>query len=240
MDDFNLAVCPHDTIRNSEGWFRLVQYLSQRLSAKLHFHISLDFTEFHSTYTTADLVFANPSDALKLIDQHGYIALMRPSDSYDEALVVAGQDSPEVSLNALNGAALATVEGMLPTKLALRMLKSKGVVPGSMASCDSWLNVVRSVWNGEVPYGVLYRDAYDELSPQGKAMVQVIGATDERAAFHILCCGPKTRARCDELAAVLRDMADDGLGREVLSDLHFGGWQSVSAAELEAMRGLLV
>lgn len=238
MDDFDLAVCPHDTVRNSEGWFRLVQYLSQQLDVKIHFQIALDFVDFHSAYTTADLVYASPSDALKLIDQHGYTPLLHPTDIYDEALLVSGPNASLVELEALNGAPLATVEALLPTKLALRMLRSKGITPGALVGCGSWLSVVRSVWSGEAPYGILYRDAYDELSPQGKAMVQVIGATNERAAFHILCCGPKTQARYDQLRAALLAMADHDRGREVLSDLHFSGWQPVTAEALDVMRSI--
>lgn len=236
MDDFNLAVCPHDTVRNSEGWFRLVQYLSYRMSAKIHFQISLDFADFHSTYATADLVYASPSDAVTLIDQHSYNPLLCPIGAYDEALLVTGPDAPLAGLESLHGASVATVKSLLPTKLALRMLSSQGITPGDLHGCDSWLAVVRAVWNGDAPYGILYRDAYDELSPQGKAMVQVIGATNERAAFHMLCCGPKTRTCCDDLKATLLGMPDDTLGKEVLGDLHFSGWQPVTDEALDVVR----
>jgi ABC-type phosphate/phosphonate transport system substrate-binding protein len=239
MTDMSLAVCPHDTVRNSEGWFRLVQYLSQKLATNVHFSLSLDFADFHERFSASDLVYANPSDAIKLIDGHGYTPLARPTEVYDEALLVAGPDGPTPPLAALTGAPLATITAMLPTKIGLRLLDEQGVVPGSLVNCDSWLSVVRSVWGGDTPYGIIYRDAYEELSPQGRAMVQVIATSDCRCAFHVLCAGPQLAAQAGALSAAMLGMADDALGQEVLADMKLPGWQAVTAEQLDLMRGIL-
>jgi ABC-type phosphate/phosphonate transport system substrate-binding protein len=239
MTDLNLAVCPHDTVRNSEGWFRLVQYLSQKLAADVHFSLSLDFADFHERFSASDLVYANPSDAIKLIDGHGYTPLVRPADTYDEALLVAGPDGPPPALTALAGAPLATITTMLPTKIGLRLLNEENVAPGNLVNCDSWLGVVRSVWGGDTPYGIIYRDAYDELSEQGKAMVQVVATSNCRCAFHVFCASPKLAAQADALRTALLGMTDDAMGKEVLADMHLAGWQAVSAEQLDEMRAIL-
>lgn len=239
MEGLTLSVCPHDTVRNSEGWFRFVQYLTQHVGLEVHFSLSLDFADFHSRFAACDLVYANPSDALTLIDGHGFTPLARPMATFDEALVVAGAGVPAVGLEALAGAPVATVKGLLPTKLALRLLSQKGVAAGDFVERDSWLSVVRAVWGGEAPYGFLYRDAYDELSPQGKAMVQVIAATNEGCAFHMLCGGPLLGARAARLVAALTGMADEPAGQELLRELHMPGWQAVDADNLVRMREIL-
>lgn len=239
MHSMSLAVCPHDTIRNADGWYRLVQCLTQRMDVKVRFSPSLDFDDFHDSFSSADLVYANPSDALRLIDQHGYTPLARPAGIYDEALVVAGPEVSALTLESLAGAELAIIEGMLPTKLGLRLLRSKGIEPAALIRRDSWLAVMSSLWRGEAPYGILYRDAYDDLSDQGKAMVQVITATSERSAFHLLCAGPGLTCPCDALTATLLAMADDSAGKQVLDDMHFSGWAKVSPEELSQMRSIL-
>lgn len=239
MSGMTLAVCPHDTVRNSEGWYRLVQYLSLRLEQDLHFALSLDFADFHSLFAEADLVYANPSDAIKLIDSHGFVPLARPTDTYDEALLVAGAEVSGPSIAAMAGAQLATVESLLPTRLALRFLGQQGITPSGLLGRDSWLSVVRAVWGGEAPYGILYRDAYDELSPQGKAMVQVVATTSEGCAFHVLCGSPRLGPLAGTIANTLYAMTTDSAGSEVLADMHFKGWSPIASGDFACIREVL-
>lgn len=236
MDELTLAVCPHDTVRSSEGWYGMVQYLSGHLGMSLHFNLSLDFADFHSRFETADLVYANPADSLRLVDGKGYTPLVRPTDLYDQAVLVANVELGAPQLGDLAGAEIAGVAKMLPTRLGLRMLALQGIRPGALRGCDSWLGVVRAVWNGDAPFGIVYKDAYDELSPQGRAMVQVVASTDEPCAFHSLCGAPRLGAAAGDLVAALLAMSETAKGREVLGDLHFAGWTAISSADLDCVR----
>ncbi len=239
MAELTLAVCPHDTARKPEGWSRLAKYLAQHLDVPIRFRPARDFADFYSRWATADLIYAGAGDALTLIDRHGFSPVVRPTDTYDEALLVTRPKTPVPSLEALGGAEVATVPGLLPTRLALRMLQARGIVPGVLTGRDSWLSVVRAVWGGETPYGILYRDAYDELSPEAKAMVQVIATTSERCAFHVFCGGSRLGAEASALAHALVAMASDGAGKDILDNLHMVGWRAVSTDELALMRDVL-
>lgn len=239
METYSLAVCPHDTVRNSEGWYRLVQYLSGHLNANVHFTLALDFADFHERFATSDLVYANPSDTLKLVDQHGYTPLVRVVGRYDEAVLVAGAEGPKPALTNLAGAKLATISEQLPTVLALRMLSTQGVTPGELLNRPTWLSVVQAVWSGDAPYGILAYDAYADLSPQGQAMVQLITTTSEHCAFHTFCVGPKLAAQAETLRQLLLAMGGNDQGKEVLADLSITGWEAVSDAEVATMRGVM-
>ncbi|PDW02775.1 phosphate/phosphite/phosphonate ABC transporter substrate-binding protein [Candidatus Viridilinea mediisalina] len=239
MAAFSLAVCPHDTVRNSEGWYRFVQFLAQKLGDNVSFKLALDFADFHEHFSSSDIVYANPSDGVQLLDSHGYSALVRPVGTYDEALLLAGPDGPKPDLSVLAGARLATITRLLPTKIAIHELKAQGISPGELVNCDSWLSVVRSVWGGDTPYGIIYRDSYQDLSEQGKAMVQVMFETDCRCAFHMICVSPKLAEHAAGLRDALITMGDDALGKEVLIDMKLPGWQPVTSEELEVMRQML-
>lgn len=236
MDALTLMVCPHDTVRNPEGWYRLVQYLTARLEATIHFEMSLDFADFRQGMAGADLVYANPSDGLSLIDAQQFCPLARPIDVYDEALIVAGPEGALPAIEAIHGSSIASVANLLPTKLALKALRERGITPAGVVDRDSWLSVVRSVWNGEAPFGILYRDSYEELSEQGKAMVRLLESTNERSTFHTLMARP---AICDDMGAlttIMTAMRADAEGQAVLADMQLRGWQAVSDAEIARMR----
>lgn len=239
MDTLTLAVCPHVMVRNPSGWQRLIQYLSQHLGLRIRFSLILDNSNFRRSNRSADLVYANASDALTLLDDHGFAPLVRPTDSYDEALLIARHDAPALSIEPADGARLAIVEGTISTRLALRMLRARGVAPGELLPYDTWLDVVQAVGAGEALYGIVYREAFEALPPQGRAQVQVIAATSERCAFHLFCGGNRLGPHAGALADALVAMAGDGAGNDVLAELQLVGWRPVGADELAAMRELL-
>ncbi len=239
MANIKFMVCPHDTVRNPDGWYRLVQFLTTRYELSLHFEMSLDFTEFREGMVNADLVYANPTDGVKLVDQHGMKPLMRPGDTYDEALIVTGTEGDLPDLSTLNGAMIASVENLLPTRIALKCMADKGVKPAGILHRDSWLSVVRSVWNGEAPFGIVYRDAYEELSQQGRDMVRILAETNERSAFHMFVARPVLHQDLVTLLPSLTEMHNDPDGASILKEISVPMWKVVADESLEKMRALV-
>ncbi|MEI7642920.1 MAG: PhnD/SsuA/transferrin family substrate-binding protein [Chloroflexales bacterium] len=239
MKDLSLMVCPHDTVRYPEGWHRLAQYLSLRLNRPIRLAPSSDFIEFHQDIIGADLVYANPVDSLNLLDDHGFCLLAHPADTYDEALLIAGPDGSLPAIEAIHGAAVASVKPLISTRLALKLLRDRGIIPASLMHRDSWLSVVRSVWNGEVPFGIIHRDAYEALSPQGREMVRILDTTNARLAYHMFCARPSICAALPTLTKLLTVMDADPEGRLVLDGLHIPGWLPVIDAELVHLRALM-
>lgn len=239
VKELTLVVCPHDTARNPEGWSRLAHYMATRLDRPIRFSRSSDFAAFRQSITSADLVYSNPADSLRLLDTHGFRALAHPAHCYDEALLITGPEGNLPSIEAIHGAVVSTVTSLLPSRLALKMLRERGVTPANLTHRDSWLSVMRSVWNGEVPFGIIYRDAYDEISPQGRAMVRVLATTNERAAFHMLCAQPSICDSFSRLTDLLTTMSADPEGMAVLTSLHVQGWLPVADDDLARLRALL-
>lgn len=236
---YNLMVCPHDTVRSAEGWYRVVQYLKGKLGVELHFELAMDFAEFHANLAKADLAYLNPKDCYTLRRDNGFVPLVRPSNVYDETLIVAGADDASSTLASVSGAKIATIPEMLQAKLGLKLLERSGVATSELTACDSWLGVVRSVWGGEAPFGMIYRDAYEELSDQGKGMVRVLATSDERVAFHCMSVGPKLADKQDVITQAFLDMPTDVLGKEVLADIQLPGWTVIGDDELVKMAALI-
>lgn len=234
-----LMVCPHDTVRSAEGWYRLVQYLTARIGLELHFELALDFADFAAHVAEADLAYLSPKDCYTTRRNHGFTPLVRPQGIYDEAVVIAAAEDSAATLEGIAGAPLATVPALLPAKIGLGLLQRRGIAPGEIRECESWLAVVRNVWGGEVRYGIIYRDAYAELSDQGKAMVRVLAATEEQAAFHCMSVGPRLAERAGAIAEALAAMAGDPLGQEVLGEIHIPGWAPITPDELARTQALI-
>ena len=236
MNKLTLMVSPHDTAKNPDRWFRFVQYLNHHLTISVHLELSLDFQDFHENLEEADLVYANPADTIYLLEQKQFYPVVRPINLHDEVVFIANHNISNPSLDSLHGATIATVNSMLPTKLALRMLKEQGIVPSQLLNQSSWLGVLNSVSKHEAPFGIIYKDTYNELSQKTKEMVIAFAASDEKAIFHGINISQKALLSKSELVDLLLAMNTDEAGKDVLKELHIEGWQTTTSEEIDKIK----
>lgn len=238
MSKLTLMVCPHDTAKKPERWFRFVQYLNRHLSVTVHLEISLDFGDFHQHVDAADIVYANPADSIHLLEK-GFSSLVRPINLHDEVVFVANHDISNPSLDSLQGATVATVKSMLPTKVALTMLKERGVVPAQLLDCSSWLSVVNSVSKHEASFGIVYKDTFDELSEKTKEIINAFAASNEQVIFHSINISPNAIAYKSDIERILVEMNADETGKDVLQELNIQGWRTTTNEEIDKIKHIL-
>lgn len=236
MTNLNLMVCPHDTAKEPDRWFRLVQYLVQKIGSEVLFDISLDFQDFHENLHKADIVYANPTDALHLMTDNNHTLLVKPVGTSDEVVFVANTEVQNPTLESFGGVEFAAVKGLMPTSIALHMLHERSIQPAGIRHKESWQAVISGIWNDEVQYGIIYKDTYDALSEQGKGMVQAFATSDERLAFHVLTIAPSLADRKAEIERLFTGMDSDAQGQQVLSELHIACWEPVTAEEIARMQ----
>jgi ABC-type phosphate/phosphonate transport system substrate-binding protein len=237
MQHLTMMVCPHDTAKNPERWFLFAQYLSQRTGHSVHFEQSLDFAEFQAKMTQADLVYANPQHALKLLDTESYLPLARAGNLFDEAVLVTCAEC-EAAAADFHQASVATVPSMLVTQVALKSLARSGIAPQELRPAANWMGVVQAIYKGEARFGILYKDFYEGMSNLSRKQVRVVSETAERSVYHCFMLAPRHADRVDALREVLLDMAEDERGAVILRDLHMDRLVRVQSDELGAIRDL--
>jgi len=231
----NLMVCPHDSARFPDRWFRFSQYLTAQGTIPVHFDFSLDFKEFHKEFRKAGIVFANPGDSLRLIEQEEYISLARPSNLFDEVVFIAAPAMSSPELSSLRGERVATVLGMFPTNLGVSVLQGADVWPVELESQESWMAVVRGVARGKYKFGFLYEDFYDDLADLAKNSVTPFYRSDEKVAFHMLLLNRAFADYAEELREKLSAMHAQPRGKAVLDALGIEEWLPVADSHIEEM-----
>ncbi|HSM82003.1 MAG TPA: PhnD/SsuA/transferrin family substrate-binding protein [Nodosilinea sp.] len=239
MISLEYMVCPHDTAKDPDRWFHFAQYLSQHLGVPVHFSVALDFDEFHQRMVQADLVYANPSDTLALVNQNHFSLLAKVVNQSDEVVFVAHPSVPSPSLNLLDGHDVAAVGSMLATQVALQLLHRQGITPARIVDRPTWLSVMAAVAKGEPAYGIVYKDTYDEMARSTKAMTQLVAVSEERLAFHSLVVSPRAVPHRAALETLLTTMATDAKGQDVLQALHVEGWEALAPEALTPIRELV-
>lgn len=239
MSKLNLMVCPHDTAKKPERWFRFVQYINHYLDVGIHLEISVDFEDFHQHLDIADLAYANPADSIYLIEKQRFSPVVRPKNLYDEVVFIAHPDISNPAIESLQGVTIATVKSMLPTKVALHMLKEHGISSTTLLDKPSWLSVVNSVSRQEALFGIVYKDTYDQLSPKTKEMVNLFAISDERTIFHSINIAATAIAHKTNIEDILLKMNTDAAGKEVLQELNIEGWCAIAPDEISKIQSLL-
>lgn len=239
MTNLTFLVCPHDTSSNPIRWQMISQYLSEQLSQSVQFELMLDFNDFRQNMDSADIVYANPSDTIHLIDTKGFVPIARPKNVYDEAMLVANTEIGSPTIESLQGVPVASVKKMLITNIALRMLKKQSIAPSEIADHDSWMAVISSVWRKDVDFGIVYKDTYNDLSDQGKSMVQLISTSNERVAFHSLLVGNNATPKRAEIEQIIMNMHTEDRCKDILAEHCFDQWEAVSQDEVAQMRQVM-
>ncbi len=217
------SVCPHDIVKQLQSWLDLSAYLTRRLEQPVQLRQAMDFREFYQGLSETDLVFANPMDAWVLHQEHGFLPLCR-TELYDEVVFIAGEEAATATLEDLGGKPLGAVERQFATYLGLYLLRERGIEPEAVRFYDSWVQVIRAVSQGEVPYGVLYRDFYTELSPLTRSMIRVLYESQTGYATHIFLVHPQHASLRDRLVALLEATTEDAQGQAILQALNLGRW----------------
>lgn len=237
MSKLNLMICPHDTAKNPEKWFRFLQYLNRNLDFIVQLTISLDFKEFHDRLSTADLVYANPTDGANLVQNNQFIPIVRSTNLSDEVVFIANPNLDNPSLQSYQGAKVVTVNNMV-TKLATSILQHQEITPTELINKDSWLGVINAIAKNEASLGFVYKDTYDELSPKTKEMITAIATSSEHRAFHALYLSPKYGDRAQAISSALQKMHLDPMGQGVLQELKIAAWEAVPADALQSLMAI--
>ncbi len=247
VETLSLSVCPHDTARHPERWFTFAQYLGRQLEdTRIRFSPSTGFADYHRGIESADLVYANPQDTFNLCTWHGFRALARASNLFDEAVIIANTrmlaSTSNLSLRSIAGRVVASVPSMLPTCLALARLRARGVMPAKLVVKDSWLAVMNAVSRKEVPFGFIYKDYFDGLGGLSKKMVHLLDESNSGSVHHAFLLNPRHVDREASITRVLLGMHEKPRGERVLSAFGMerlvGADESLSARVME-LRSLL-
>jgi phosphonate transport system substrate-binding protein len=240
MDKLNLMVCPHDTAKKPDRWFRFAQYLSQNLDQVVHFELAMDFQEFHQKMNDADIVYANPGDTVNLLNNN-FISVARSTNLYDEVVFIAHPDLDNPSLQSFQGSKVVSVSKMVATKVGLNALEIQGITPSEVIDKPSWLAVIKAIANKETDasLGFVYKDTYDELGETTKNLVKYIATSERKTIFHEIVLASKVTQIQNTLTSILLEMNQNPKGKDILNELNIEQWIVPTESEIDTIKQLV-
>ena len=239
MEKIRLLIPPSDTARDSERWYEFAIYLSKRSGLSVSPIVSATTEEYQDQIPSADIVYCAPEQIPKLIRNHRFSPLMQPIGLFEEVAIVSGPGASQHNLQGINGEILGGIKGSFANRLGLTTLTQKQIHPAAMEYKNSWLQLLKAVQQGELPYALLSKNFISQLSELSLTSVNLIARSNLQKAFPLLMYAPPLKPHTAELRNTLQTMIDEPKAQPILEKLKNQGWQKPSEPSIITMVKLL-
>lgn len=212
------------------GWYFMNTYLQRQLGRPIRFepvHGSLGQSGT-MLKGNPDIVFAKPFDACALMQQRGFVPLLRPKAMVDEICIASRANDPRQSLADFKSArvVVAASSDSFIYLLGRFLLDESGVDSSGLefVFAGTEVKATRMLIEEKADMLIMLSEAYRNLSGLVRSMTRLLDETDSCYAFPLLCCSPQLKSLHAGLKQVFCGMEDDPRGRLVLQDTLLTGW----------------
>lgn len=221
------------------GWYFFNTYLQRRLGREVHLELVHGaLGDKNAENASADLVFAKPFDATRLILNQRFRPIARPVDHTDEVTILVRADDERSDLREFSGARVVTASADSFVYLLGRFLMDEGGVDSSNMRYQFAGHEIKSLQmliRKEADVLLMLSESYRGLSGLSRRMLREVDASDSHFAFHMFCLAPSYEELDRPLRELLLNIHRDVQGSQVLGDLGMEGWSEPSSEEINML-----
>lgn len=238
------TVSPDFNMKYMSGWFIFNTWLQKALGEAIHFEPYEDFESQRKAIEsgTLDIIYANPYDASALVREKGFIALARPRNKADEALIAVQESSPIRQVEDLKpGTRIATTDDPDVHMMCMIMLEPADLDRNNVQFIhkDNYVVVARELLKNQADAGFFLAETFDDLSEVIRKQLRVLVKSQIHVVHHMFLVSPALASRAAEITRVLTAMNDTEAGQRLLADIGVPGWDAVDTEEVEFMIDLM-
>jgi phosphonate transport system substrate-binding protein len=236
MSQYRLSVCPHDTAKNSVGWFFLNTYLQRKLGCGIHFEPKDNFIQERDDVLKGGyhIVYANPYSAATYIKSLGFLPVARPVGVFDETILVRAAGKELAATRPLRIA--SATDKLIIHGLGLQMLEKQSI---PIADCvfdfvGTHVKAAHAVIQGKADLAFVYNETWQGLATGSREALMVVDETNSATAYHCFCVSGDWADRADEVRSVLCSMRLEPKGQQILDDLQFSkGFEAITSSDIQ-------
>jgi phosphonate transport system substrate-binding protein len=241
---YQITVSPDFTPDHISGWFIFNTWLQKAMNLGIH----LELYECFSSQRKAiiddkiDLIFANPFDASMLVREKGFLPVVRPKKSADEALIAVHSDCQIEQIEELSaGITIVATEDPDVNLICNIMLEPAELNMSNThrENKNSYPLVAKALIQKKADLGFFLAEAFNSLSNYTKNQLRPLVNSQIQVMHHALLVGPRLAEKRNLLREVLIDMANSPKGEGVLYAMGFTAWESMGQEEMEFMIDLM-
>jgi phosphonate transport system substrate-binding protein len=241
---YQLTVSPDFTPDHISGWYIFNTWLQRVLGVGVHLELYDDFASQRAAIKAdrVDLIYANPYDAAMLVREKGFLPVVCPSRSADEAVIAVREDFPAQAVEDLcDGISIATTDDPDVNLMCAIMLEPAGLNEENTHRevKNSYPLVAKAIIQRQADVGFFLAEAFDSLSGITRSRLRPLVISQIQIIHHALLVGPRLVEKRESMCKILTGMQRDPKGEGVLKSLGFVGWDVLDDEEMEFMIDLM-
>lgn len=220
------------------GWYLLNTYLQRRLERPIHLEqpqLGKDLRE-----SPVDLLFSKPFDACSLIQNQGFVPLIRPVGDADEAVILMRADDPR-ALGDLSRPEVVTVSKSNFVYILGRSLCDESGLDSARFNYQfvgNEIKALQTLVKGNADLLFMLKKTYAGLSSFARGSTRLVDESSTNFAFHFFCAAPYLNELHESLIQVFTEMGNSEQGRQVLNDIQIDGWCRPDEGEIQMLQRL--
>ena len=241
---YQMTVSPDFTPDHISGWYIFNTWLQRSLGVDIHLELYDAFEQQRTAILAdqVDLIYANPYDAAMLVRKKGFVPVVRPQRSSDEAVIAVHVDNPAQKVEDLiTGTAIAATDDPDVNLMCYIMMEPAELNANNTTRIikNTYPLVAKSLIQHKVDVGFFLAEAFDSLSSITRRELRTLVSSQIQVIHHSLLAGPKLIERQNDLRSLLSNMGQDSKGTGVLRTLGFEAWEVMDDEEMEFMIDLM-
>lgn len=241
---YNLAISPDFKPDLISDWFIFNTWLQKKVNIAMHLELHHDFQEQHAAIESnkVDLIYANPYDISRLVRDEGFIAIAKPSQKPDEAVIARKLEKDIKDVTDLSAPlTIAQTSSLDVNTIGMIMLEPADISVDdiNINSCANYIGVAKQLLRGEADIGFFLADAFNDLSSLVKSQLKPIISSKIHLIHHAFLVGPEAKEHVDAIRSSLLSMNQDEGGSVILSGLGFSSWEVMEQEDAEFMIDLI-
>jgi anti-anti-sigma regulatory factor/ABC-type phosphate/phosphonate transport system substrate-binding protein len=220
------------------GWYFLNTHLQRRLGLTAQMEIADQLLGERGEAKAAELVFAQPFGAVRLIAKQGYRPLARPSDQSDEVAILARAEDMRAELPEFAGGRVAAASPDTFVYLLGRYLLDGGGLDSGAMDYQFPGHEIKSVQlllKGEADLLFMHAESYRRLSGVTRRTVKALDQSEAAFAFPLWCLAPERQELADPVRGFLLSMGREEEGRKLLAELGYAEWVAPVPEDIEML-----
>jgi phosphonate transport system substrate-binding protein len=238
------TVSPDFNMKHMSGWFIFNTWLQKTLGEAIHFEPYEDFDTQRKAIDAnlIDFIYANPYDASMLVREKGFIAVARPHNKPDEALIAVREDSPISAVEDLKpGARISTTDDPDVHMMCMIMIEPADLKRDNiqLQAKDNYVVVAKDLIKGQADAGFFLAETFTDLSDVVRKQLRVLVKSQIHVVHHMFLVAPHMVNRCAEFTSLLVGMGTSESGQRILADIGVSNWEAVDREDVEFMIDLM-
>jgi phosphonate transport system substrate-binding protein len=241
---YQMTVSPDFTPDHISSWYIFNTWLQRTLDVNIHLELYDGFEQQRSAILAdqVDLIYANPYDAAMLVREKGFLPVVKPKRSADEAVIAVHLDSPAQRVEDLNpGISVAATDDPDVNLICDIMLEPAEINASNTQRTikNTYPLVAKELMLHKAELGFFLSEAFDSLSSITRKELRPLVSSQIQVVHHALLAGPRLAEKQHLLRELMIGMARDAKGAGVLHTLGFSAWESMDDEEMEFMIDLM-